>query len=38
VLAASAATCLPAEPLSVAPFDHGLRAPFDRILRNLPPS
>jgi lipoprotein-anchoring transpeptidase ErfK/SrfK len=29
-------TNLRAEPLSLAPFDHGLRAPFDRILRDQP--
>jgi lipoprotein-anchoring transpeptidase ErfK/SrfK len=37
MLAATAATSsLRSEPLSLAPFDHGLRAPFDRILREPP--
>jgi lipoprotein-anchoring transpeptidase ErfK/SrfK len=36
MLAITVATNLRAEPLSLAPFDHGLRAPFDRILRDPP--
>jgi lipoprotein-anchoring transpeptidase ErfK/SrfK len=36
MLAVAVVTDLRAEPLSLAPFDHGLRAPFDRILRDSP--
>jgi len=34
MLAVAAVTNLRAEPLALAPFDHGLRAPFDRVLRD----
>ena len=36
MLAVALVTNLRAEPLSLAPFDHGLRAPFDRIMRDPP--
>jgi lipoprotein-anchoring transpeptidase ErfK/SrfK len=36
MLAVAVVTNLRAEPLSLAPFDHGLRAPFDRVLRDSP--
>jgi lipoprotein-anchoring transpeptidase ErfK/SrfK len=36
MMAAVAATNLRAEPLSLAAVDHGVRAPFDRILREPP--
>jgi lipoprotein-anchoring transpeptidase ErfK/SrfK len=37
ILAATAATSgLRAQPLSLAPFDYGPRAPFDRVLRDPP--
>jgi lipoprotein-anchoring transpeptidase ErfK/SrfK len=36
MMAAVAATNLRAEPLSLAAVDHGVRAPFDRVLREPP--